>query len=417
MIKHRLRRLLSATALTAVICAQSVAALARDQAGVFSMPGFGAFTPAVSGPTRVTYYAESLGESTWSTNTSFQNKVTVNFTPNANKTYVIFYSCLLNGSSINACEVRLHDGTNTLNNPVRIVKDTTDYVCMSGFSIASFGASPSAQTYTLDYRTSNTATTVKIQQGRLTVLELGANDFSATADGPTTITDTNFVTGLTMTQTFANSEDYYVFACAEIGTTSTTPTMEVNAQYDGGSSIGTCVHDFVSVNDWIPWCHVFKITGDGTSNSIIIRGRSSSTVDVEFQRFRLVAFKKADFAATFYDESRGRSTTTLASYQDKVTSTHTPAAAEHILAGCGIIDGNSTSSSFFAQLLEGATSIGEHIHEPSTAAESGGSMSYCMIYRKTLAASSLTLKTQFKVENAGDTAGLKESAVLWLQTG
>lgn len=368
---------------------------------------------------RVTDGNASATESTWSTDTAYQNKCTFSKTPAANSTALVFYSALIaNSSTTYLTSARLRNSTSavTLCEAVFNPRDATDYVCVSGFAIETFGASPASQTYNLDFATSNTAGTAAIKNAEIWYLELDASDFTAINDGPHTVTDTNFVTGVTMTQTFANGVDYYILAMAEPSTTSTSPIPTIEAFYDGATSYGTMAHDFGNTSEFGSWSTQFKITGAGTSKDIIIRCKSSSTIDVAFRKARLVALRADKFEASFYNEDRTRTTNSTTTYTDKVTSTQTLAAVEHIVIGGGILDCPSVTQSALMQLIEDAASLGEHIHEANTASETGGASCYHRGYRKTFAAGSVTWKTQWKAETS-TAMGLKESSILVLQTG
>lgn len=368
---------------------------------------------------RIYDYAESLGNSTYGAGTTYQTKASLTKTPSPNSTVFIYYSAIIGNNSLTPLhKSRLYNSTTAtvLCEHQRNPKDTTDLISVHGFAVETFGASPSSQTWRIDYGTTDVAGSTSISNARLSYLELDAAEFYEADPSAIVATDTNRVTVLTMTETLANGVDYYVLCCAAVDTASTASSgrAQIRAVHNG-TDYGSMDYDFGQITESIPWMTILKITGDGTSKTVTISLNSSGTSDVNAAYNYIAAFRADKFPGVFYDESRARSTTTTASDQDKVTSTHTPAAKAYLSFACGIIDINSTTSSSQCKFVKGATNYGEHIHEANTTGASGGGMSYGVGVIETQAASSTTWKTQYRPETAAVTAGFSESAILHLQ--
>src|SRR5687767_8408945 len=117
--------------------------------------------------TRQNFYAESLTNST-TTSTTYGDKVSVVFTPDASSDYWVFGSCrVVNSSNITAdSKVRLfHDTATTVLGEVNIeAKDTSttagDNETVFWVKKVSFGASPAEQTISIEFAAETSGNTI-----------------------------------------------------------------------------------------------------------------------------------------------------------------------------------------------------------------------------------------------------------------
>lgn len=360
----------------------------------------------------------STSESTYNTNTSDQVKVALTISPADNSTWVYIATCLLSQSSL-SYEARANlyniNSAVTFSTVATNIKDTTDYFSVAMVGVETFGTSPGSQTIRLRYSTENTSGTVAIKDAYLTAIQLESTEPSTREAGPIDCSGTSYTDVESLTHTFLNGEDYYVLCSAQCDTNNASYRGVIRA-YDGTTEYGYTDRDHDDAANAVPWATLFKLTGDGTSKTIKIQGASNNASGTNtVTNATIVAFRKNLFDNAYYAESRTRGTTTSTTYQDKATLTQTPEALQHLIIGCGVVDVAATTSSGYAQLIEGATSKGEHLHEPNTSGAAGGAWPYMQAYGAELAASSTTWKVQYKAESGTVTIGLSESAIVALQ--
>ena len=145
------------------------------------------------------YYTESLAESTWSTDTSFQDKVTLTFIPPATKNYLIVASALVtNGSTSYYTEVKL-------------VIDGTDYG-INQFQPSGAGADNyvtffdgivqqldnTSHTVKISYRTNNTAGAAYIKNAAISIIEASNYNFGDDTTSTFQTNSTSYVTEVTL---------------------------------------------------------------------------------------------------------------------------------------------------------------------------------------------------------------------------
>ena len=125
-----------------------------------------------------TYYSNtSLGNSS-TTSTTYQDKVTLTFTPVASTNYAIFFTCLVTQSSTSSdVRVQLYNSTDAIQmyEVILTPKDTTDQMAVTGVAIYEEGISPASTTFSLQY-CRRSGSTAKIQDAYLTAVELVGTD-------------------------------------------------------------------------------------------------------------------------------------------------------------------------------------------------------------------------------------------------
>ena len=137
---------------------------------------------------RTYYHTSSTGSST-TTNTAYQDKATLTFTPTSGKVYAIFMSALIsNTNTTDYTYVQILDDTNTavLYEAYIVPRDTTDLFSVTGVGIFT-AASGSSHTFKVQYATSSGGT-AGIQDVYLTALELVDTDYVSSTTGSYSVT-------------------------------------------------------------------------------------------------------------------------------------------------------------------------------------------------------------------------------------
>ncbi|MDH5451688.1 MAG: hypothetical protein OEX77_12490, partial [Candidatus Bathyarchaeota archaeon] len=111
-------------------------------------------------------FAESLGESSWNTNTEYQDKVVLTFTPPTSADYIVIATAEVQGNCISPPDVkaRLYIGASTCQELIYRVKDTTDWYPFCALKRVNLPAS--SQTLKIQYAISDTTATAKIRNAR-----------------------------------------------------------------------------------------------------------------------------------------------------------------------------------------------------------------------------------------------------------
>lgn len=367
---------------------------------------------------RQTQYAESTGEST-TTSTTYQDKTTLTFTPDDGATYYIFASWLHTNSSTSRQVIvnliRTSGTPVTFNELNERNFDTGEY--RSGFALGvdTFGASPGSQTYKIQYKSDTAAGTAKIKEAKILAIKAVTADKSAESLSRSTSTSGSYTDKTTLTFTPDTTGDYLIFAQAELDTSSNNRFAITTLDIDT-TEYSTQQLAMRDTTNKAYFGAIIKENLSNASHTIKIKWKISAASTIGITNARIIALRADAFANVYYGEDDSRTTTTSASYQDKTTLTQTPTALEHVIFGNIVEDSadvtNGTGA--FGKLIEGATVLAEQSHRNHF--DSTNKFPYTALYRKTLAASSTTWKTQTHSETAGQTSGAAYSRILIIQT-
>ncbi len=310
--------------------------------------------------TRQNYYAESTALSTHTGDTNYTDKTTLSFTPDADSTYVIIASWLMNESSASYgvyAKLTRTTGTPTdLNELLYVPKDATDYYMGGAIAIESFGASPSSQTYKIQYATSNSAATARIKEAKIIAIKLNSDDKYIEDTTRTTSSSTSYVDKLSLSFTPPSTGDYIVLASTTMDAPNVNNDYKVQITVDGTAYSSSNV-EVVNYNNKYPWATMKRVNLSATSHTLKLQYCSeSASYAVGSAHARLVALRADGFSNNYFTETETRSTTTSTSYQTFTTLTQTPNAGDHLIIGAAGIDGSSSSYESYVQLLNGSTS-------------------------------------------------------------
>ena len=180
--------------------------------------------------------AESLGEST-TTSGTFQDKVTLTFTPASSGDYLIIaFAQLSQGTTLRNTLVKLLDnGTSTTyaqtSKRVGIAGNGEYYPWITMVKLTSLSGS---QTFKIQYRRLVPGTTAKIQYACIIALRLDNfnENFYGSASGGATTTSTTFQDRLTVTDTPAVACNYIILASCTQSNQSTSDSTEIRLIQD-----------------------------------------------------------------------------------------------------------------------------------------------------------------------------------------
>jgi len=362
------------------------------------------------------YYAESLGVSTYNTDTNYQDKTTLTFTPDDNSTYMIIASWLMNENLLSyGVKAKLTRTTGTakdFNELGYLPKDTTDWIAGGTVGIDTFGSSPGSQTYKIQYGTSHTLGTASIKEAKIIAIKLHSYDKSVQSEDRTTTTSTSFVDKLSGTFTPEAAGDYIIIATATGDGASTSYDFKIQLDIDG-TTYNTVNIEPTNASDRYPWIAVKKVNLTQASHTVKIKyATENASYAAGIAHARIVALRADLFSNNYYAESEVRATTTATSYQDKTTLTQTPLAHDHLMIGNVNIDASTSTYSAYGQLIKDSTSYGEMLIESKDSTNQG--YPYFAIKKETLTNSSTTWKVQYKSEGGSITVGAKDARIIVL---
>ena len=359
-------------------------------------------------------YAESTGEST-TNSTSFVDKTTLTFTPDDNSDYILFWSALIQEADATwRCQARLFDDTDSTE--LLFVESTrqdptNDWQNIGGIAKETYGASPGSQTYKIQFRSITSARTVKIKEARLFAIKLVAADESAVSEGDSTTTSATKQVKTTLTFTPGSTGDYLLFASAEFQNSLGGETRRADFDLNHG---GTLYGDGGEQGQGSsPWSTFVKLNLAASSQTFEIRFASGFALNtVTIRRARIVALRLDEFDNSYYGESRGNSTTTSSSYQDKVTLTETPENLQHLVLTGALHGSSGTGESRFVKAIEDAVDLAaETVQDPEFTTEDS---QFLVVEKRTPTAASHTWKIQFHSES-GTSVSIEEAAIAVLQ--
>jgi hypothetical protein len=313
--------------------------------------------PPPPGEGKVFYYEESVGVSNRNTTTD-ATKVTLAYTPNANKRYLYIWSAQVksNSTSLNV-RFNLKNGNTTLAQGRIEDKDTNDWHPVSGVIVEEFGATPTEQTLTLNWSASSTNNT-GIREARITVIELGPNDVFVNNSNDQTNTTTTFNTAVTLNWTPPTAGDYVLIGSNEYRFTA------------AGETITRIVHNSTvygesrtrrqDVLDYHAGSHAVYLPNlSGSQTATMEWARSATTTGTAHCRNAwLVAFRVDDFRGAWHGDNRTRATTTSNAFQTRVdvSTTASTTYPSLIIASC-FRDHNSTSNFAITDIAESSTAL------------------------------------------------------------
>ncbi len=270
-------------------------------------------TATRSSPTnksRQYYYAESIAESSYNTDTNYQDKTTLTFTPDDNSTYLIIASWLMRQSWTSTwANGKLTRTTGTpkdFNELIYLPKDATDYISGGTIGIDTFSSSPDSQTYKIQYATSNTSGTTYMKEAKIVALKLSSADKYAESEEISTTTSTSYQDKTTLTFTPDTAGDYIIIATATVYGSSTSYDFRTQLSVDGVASSTSNIETANTSNRYL-WGIVKKVNLTAASHTIKIQySTESSSYSAKIAHARIVALRADEFNNNYYNAEQNQ---------------------------------------------------------------------------------------------------------------
>jgi len=355
-------------------------------------------------------FGESLGESSWNTNTEYQDKVVLTFTPSVSANYIVIATAELQGNCISPPDVkaRLYNGTSTWQELIYRIKDTTDWYPFCALKRVNLPASP--QTLKIQYATSDTTATAKIRNARLYAFSLNGQYAESEAESSWN-TNTNWQDKVALTFTPSTSGDYLIIATANLGGSSTDYSTLIQFLKDGSVQAGPTRETSASEARYT-FGVMRKINLDATSHTFKIQYKTENTLNTAYISYaHIVAIRVDQFSNNYYAASEGESAPASSNtWYTKVTNTYTAQAADHLIIGSILYKAGSTSRSIGVKLLQGGATDQSLLVEHKDSTDYEGCF---MMAKASLSAGSVTDKIQYMGESTS--ARVKNATLISLQ--
>lgn len=362
-------------------------------------------------------YAEDLTLSQ-QTSASFSDKLSCPFSAEASTDYWVIWAAMIQpGGSGAAVKAKLVENVTDYASIEDHPLGASDWIPAGGVAKLNPGGSPATMTPKLQYASDGTNNS-GIKQATLCVLKADAADEYTESLGESTNTSSTYADKTTLTFTPASLGDYLIIASAEIAQSSNASNYGVGVRLNIDGSYYGEANAFHAINtsNYYPWVQVAKVSLSAASHTLKIQFNTGtfSQGTAKIRNARILAIRLDTLNAEYYGESRARSTTTSSSYQDKATLTQTPAAGDYLILACGVSDTGTYGVAQYDQLLEDAVSIAEGKQTTDHSNALFTKRNFFTMYKKTLAASSKTWKTQYK-SNGTNTCALADSSIAVIQ--
>jgi len=291
-------------------------------------------------------YNESLPISS-TTSTTYQDKVSMIFTPQITADFVMIATAEVQGSSTSyQAKARLTILSTTYQELFYRVKDTTDWYPFCGLKRLTLNANAS-YTINIGFCTSNSAATAYIKNARLIILSLQSE--YAESEGLSTTTNTNWVDKLALTFTPPTDGDYLIVASANYRGSQTTYDVKIRLVQD----------------DTIVYADTIGRPGSGTTANYYTFGiMRRSSLNASSHSFKLqycasnpsmtaginyahiVAIRLSQLDSNYYAESENESVPAAANtWYDKLLNSYTAADGNFLVMGSIAYKSGSTSYS------------------------------------------------------------------------
>lgn len=322
--------------------------------------------------TRQFYQTSSTGEST-TTSSSYQDKATLTFTPDASSTYLIIATWLYQKqqSTISPCTAQLYDATGSasLSEQIYYPRDATDYMPGGCAVTAAFGSSPSSQTYKIQYKSDGTYNGA-IKQARIIAIKLTANDQTASSTGRVTYS-TNTTWQDKVSKTFTATAGYYlIIASAVMDHDSTTYSARAQIDVDGSAQYGSSSVYVNNTNNRFGYLYFQKVSLTAASHTVKLQyatGSEGCAVGIASAYLTILAL--SDFDAVISAEQDTAQVDTDGTQDHALTADFSGApTVDHIILACGFQSSSSAYSPSTVGLYEGTTDLGSTLIEPQNTA-------------------------------------------------
>jgi hypothetical protein len=368
------------------------------------------------------YFSNSSTGNTTNNTTTYNNKVSVTFTPTSGKRYAIFWSAMLShGANNSDARVRLQkttDGAVTFQLFNIEPEQTTDRMAVNDVSVWTADVSTST---TIAVQFSAEGSTTTISDAYINVLELFDDEQVST-----TVADAS-----TTTNTYSNLDtvtvpagDWFIIGALAMSTPST--TQPVNA-------IGVRLHDTTNdveltdrsqyfsadTSNFTPYFAAGAVSPTAsTTYALQFLENSTATFTVRYRT--IVALNRANFATSFAAEDQTTTTTTSDAYQTKLTLSETPVLVPLFVKDCLVLmfwttETSSTTVDVFSTVtLNGTDLYSGTARQPRRDANDIDDQ-FAQGWTETVevgAESLVTYDIDFRSETSGTTVRIQDAVIL-----
>jgi hypothetical protein len=290
-------------------------------------------------------YQESLEESP-TTTTTYQNKVTISFTPQVTADFIIIAAAEVQGSSTSyQAKARLAVDSTTYQELAYRVKDPTDWYPFNGLKRLTLNGGTN-YLIELQFCTNNAGGTARIRNARLLIISLQSE--YAESEELSTTSNTSWEDKATLTFTPSSSGDYLVIATANYQGSRTNRDVYVRLIQDD-----TTVHADTSgrpgsgtTANYYNFGVMRKLTLDASQHDFKIQYCSSGTPGVAGITYvHIVAIKLDQFGSNYYAEDETEASPAPSTFTDKVVNTYTADNGDYMMFGSISYRSSSTSRS------------------------------------------------------------------------
>jgi hypothetical protein len=302
-------------------------------------------------------YQESLTLSQ-TISTTYQDKVSISFTPQVTADFVIIATAEVQGSSTSyQAKAQLTVGSTTYQELAYRVKDTTDWYPFDGLKRLTLNGGTNYEVK-IQFCTNNAAGTASIRNARLLILSLRSE--YAESEGLSTTTSTSLQDKATLTFTPPSNGDYLVIATANYRGSATNRDVFIQLIQDD-----TIVHTDNSgragsgtTANYYNFGIMRKVTLDASQHSFKIQYCSSGTpgiAGINYAHIAVINLSQVDSNA--YAESETESSPPAAGqWTDKVMNAYTADGGDYVIMGSLSYKSGSASYSAGIDFQTDATS-------------------------------------------------------------
>ncbi len=369
------------------------------------------------GGARNNFYAESLGDSI-RTAESYANKMSLVFTPTADTRYLILWSASIRSpdSSGTSCIVKIRrSGIDHTGDIGRKAQDINDRHMIGGAYV--MPATTGAQTFNMQWKTSDSGFDAIISKGTMLALSLRDNeldkDQETSVDSQTSTSSTTFINKVEHTFTPSTAGDYLLICSCEHEANSTIQNSQVQVMVDGvprGVNNSRDVAVSGGTPGWPSYVLIAKVTLDVSAHTIRIQHRSPAGggVTSSIRNARIILLRLDKFQTNYYAENQTQDTTTSTSFVEYLTLTSTPASKDHLVFMNSINGINSTTISVEERYTEDAGQ--ERIANNEGRANNRIKCDFAF-WRKTYAGASVKWDIDYRVENSAAIGAIDDASI------
>jgi len=320
------------------------------------------------------YYKKDYSELT-TDNTSWQDAMSITFTPNVSGDFLVLSRADLGNSSLDtyteAQIIYTYDETTEVINTIQFyLKETAAYGsfgCAEAFSLNS----ATEYTFKIQYRTGDALYTAKIKLFNLNIIAVSDYHHIHGSDNSTTLQ--TFQTSANLTFTPATEGQYLVLATMEMAGTgdSTNNSFQTRLYYNSTTDWGTISREPTSASQYHFYIIYRMQTLSATSHTFEIQIQSEVGSETAYiRRPCITAIRLSDLGDASYSESESENITAEVTYQVKGTLNFDNATYENTLrCAFSMLAGSSTAKYTYGTIFEDGSAIGETSMKPNDATD------------------------------------------------